>query len=201
MAGLEIDRKQLMVVIMVAAVGAGAAFWMLWRNKKVEQITAHQTTLDSLNRQIAVAQRDLRRGTVEDLRRTIAEYEAGLELMRQLVPEGAEVPTLIDDIRARAGRRGVRIGEIGAPSVEPGQPFDEHRFRVTVFGRYDAIGEFLTDVASLPRIMVPVGLTLDTATQVAQRSYGDTTGGLLEAQFQIRTYVKSRAQPSPGGER
>lgn len=193
---LEIDRKQLMMVITGAAVVAGVLFWMYWRTPQTERITVMQTSLDSIERRVAQARRDLARGTVEDLRQAIADYEASLRLMRVLVPTSNEIPTLLDDIRARAGRRNVRVAQFNPLSVEPGQPFDVHRFRLMVFGHFDAIGEFLADVASLERIMVPVELTLDTASTTSQQLYADTTGALLEASFQVRTFVK---RPGPAG--
>lgn len=198
MAGLEVDRKQVMILIIITALAAGGGFWYFWHSKQAAQVGTLTTTLDSLNRQVSIARRDLARGTVEDLRRTITEYQSSLVLMRQLVPGTNEVPTLMDDIRARAGRRGVRIAEFAPQSVEPGDPFDTHRFHMQVFGHFDQIGEFLTDIASLRRIMVPVGLSLDTATTSNQTAYGDTLGGLLDASFQIRTFVKSGASANDG---
>lgn len=196
MAGLEVDRKQLMIVIMVLAVGLAVVFFMFWRKPQSERMATMRTSLDSIEQQVGIARRDLARGTVEDLRQQIADYEASLVLMRLLVPTSNEIPTLLDDIRARAGRRDVRVAEFTPLTVEQGDPFDTHRFRLTVFGHYDAIGEFLADVASLQRIMVPAELTLDTARTVTQGVYADTSGALLEASFQIRTFVK---RPAPVG--
>ena len=58
------------------------------------------------------------------------------------------------------------------------------------------MGEFLSDIASLPRIIVPQDVVLRAAQQQAQKLLGDTTGALLEAQFGIRTFVKAAAPPS-----
>jgi Tfp pilus assembly protein PilO len=60
-----------------------------------------------------------------------------------------------------------------------------------VLGRYDQIGEFLSDVASLQRIIVPQTVQVSAANMTAAKALGDTSGSLLEAKFQIRTYVKS----------
>jgi Tfp pilus assembly protein PilO len=64
---------------------------------------------------------------------------------------------------------------------------------MSVIGHYDQIGQFLADVASLQRIIVPYDLRLDQAAPGAAKALGDTTGALLEAKFQVRTYVKSSA--------
>jgi Tfp pilus assembly protein PilO len=68
---------------------------------------------------------------------------------------------------------------------------------MSVIGHYDHIGAFLADVASLQRIIVPYELTVSVANAGAAKALGDTSGSLLEAKFQIRTYVKSS---SPEGE-
>jgi Tfp pilus assembly protein PilO len=115
--------------------------------------------------------------------------------MRQLVPEKAEVPALIDDISTKAKVRGVTIGRLEPLTVETGSPFDTYKYRLELIGHYDQLGEFLSDIASLRRIIVPQDLTLRPAQQQAQKLIGDTLGALLEAQFAIRTFVKSAAPP------
>src|SRR5258708_16162301 len=68
---------------------------------------------------------------------------------------------------------------------------------MAVVGHYDQIGECLSDVASLPRIVVPQDLLLKPATSQTQKYLSDTLGALLEAQFVIRTFVKSASPPGP----
>ena len=75
---------------------------------------------------------------------------------------------------------------------EPGPaPFETYRYQYSVVGRYDQLGEFLSDVASLQRIIVPVDLTLSVVDVGKAKALGDSTGSLLEARFQIRTFVKT----------
>ena len=69
----------------------------------------------------------------------------------------------------------------------------------------DADGE-LRSVASSPahlrlvqRIMVPYDLTLSPASDMAQRTAGDTAGALLQAEFNLRTFVKPAQETEPGG--
>src|SRR5205809_1095612 len=130
---------------------------------------------------------------VADSRRKVEEYSALLAVMRRLVPEKNEVPALIDDISTKAKVRGVTIGRIEPQPVEAGPPFDTYRYRLEIIGHYDQLGEFLSDIASLPRIIVPQDVILKAAAQQAQKLLGDTLGALLEAQFGIRTFVKAAA--------
>src|SRR5206468_3275352 len=133
---------------------------------------------DRLQVIVDAAKRDLASGTVEDLRRRVEEYQGSLELMRRLVPERNEVPTLIDDITTRAKVRGVTLGKFSPLSPEPGSPFDTYRYRLEVYGHYDQIREYIADIASLPRIVVPEEVNLSAATPAAQKLLGDTLGAL-----------------------
>ena len=75
---------------------------------------------------------------------------------------------------------------------EPGPaPFETYKYQYSVVGRYDQLGEFLSDVASLRRIIVPVDLTLGAVQAQNAKALGDSSGALLEARFQIRTFVKT----------
>jgi hypothetical protein len=54
-------------------------------------------------------------------------------------------------------------------------------------------------VASLQRIIVPQDVQLAVANQTAAKALGDTSGSLLEAKLQIRTFVKSNAPEAAEG--
>lgn len=194
MALLPTDQRgQVMLLLVLVAGAAGYFGWTMVLTKDRAKTAAMVTEADSLQQIVDAAKADLQAGTVEDLRRKVAQYSANLELARRLVPERNEVPTLIDHISTAAKVRTVTIGTITPLSPEAGQPFDTHRFRLEVFGHYDQVGEFLSDIASLERIVVPIDLNLRLAPQAAQRFLGDTLGAMLVANFTIKTYVKSPA--------
>jgi len=190
------DRQsQVMLLITIGMAALGYAFWNYWAKPTGEEIVAIQTEIGQMEAVIAQAKSDLASGTVEDLRRKVEEYTALLGIMRRLVPEKNEVPALIDDISTKAKVRGVTIGRIEPQAVEPGPPFDTYRYRLEIIGHYDQLGEFLSDIASLPRIIVPQDVILKAAAGQAQKLLGDTAGALLEAQLGIRTFVKAAAPP------
>ena len=112
-----------------------------------------------------------------------------------MVPEMNEVPNLLDAISTRAKIRGVNLAQVvPLPEVAGPAPFNTYTYNMSVLGHYDEIGEFLADIASLPRIIVPQGVSMAPAPSNAAKVMGDTTGALLEAKCQIRTFVKS-AEP------
>jgi Tfp pilus assembly protein PilO len=163
---------------------------------RTAQVQALQDTIMSLEASTDSAKRDLAQGSVEDIRRRIAEHRGTLGILRQFVPEQNEVPNLLDDISSRAKIRGVNLASVVPQAVEPGPyPFDTYAYEMSVVGRYDQIGTFLSDIASLRRIIVPTGVQMTAANLTTARALGDTTKAMLETKFKVRTYVKS----GPGG--
>jgi type IV pilus assembly protein PilO len=157
-----------------------------------DQITAMRDTIQRLDAATDSAKKELAKGTVEDLRKRLDTYRGSLALLRRLVPERNEVPNLLDDISTRSKIRGVTLSQVVPLPVEPGPaPFDTYKYNMSVIGHYDAIGQFLADVSSLQRIIVPYDLSVTAAQQNAAKALNDTSGSLLEAKFQVRTFVKS----------
>lgn len=165
--------------------------------------TAHvvsiRDTIAKLDAETDKAKKELAKGTAEDLRKKLETYRASLALLRRLVPEKNEVPNLLDDISTRGKIRGVTLSQVVPLPVEAGPaPFDTYKYTLSVIGHYDQIGEWLADVASLQRIIVPQDVSLAAANQAAAKALGDTSGALLEAKLQIRTFVKSGAGAPEG---
>lgn len=157
-----------------------------------ERVEAVRDTIARLQAGTDSAKRELARGSVEDLRNRLETYRGSLSLLRRLVPERNEVPNLLDDISSRGRIRGVTLAQVVPQPLEAGPvPFNTFKYNMSVIGRYDQIGQFLADVASLQRIIVPYDLALAPANMAAAKALGDTSGSLLEAKFQVRTFVKS----------
>ncbi len=195
----------LFLIVLAAAVGyigheGLEAAGLRGMTTRKAQVTALRDTISQLEGETAKAKAELARGTVEDLRKRLDGYRSSLALLRRLVPDRNEVPNLLDDISTRGKIRGVTLSQVVPLAVEPGPaPFDTYRYTLSVIGRYDQIGEWLADVASLQRIIVPQDVSLAAANQTAAKALGDTSGSLLEAKLQIRTYVKSNAEGAASG--
>lgn len=133
-------------------------------------------------------------GRVEEIRARVESYRNSLGVLRQFVPADNEVPDLIDAITTRGKIRGVTLAELVPEPVEPGPaPYDTYSYKISVIGRYDQVANFLSDIASLRRIIVPQGVSLASAPASSGAVLGDTSRALLEARFRIRTFVKSSA--------
>lgn len=166
---------------------------------KREKIAVVTDSINHLEAQTDSVKRDLARGTIEDLKQRIESHRGTLRVLRQLVPERNEVPNLLDDISTRAKIRGLNLAEfVPQPVISGPAPFDTYVHKMSVIGRYDQIGEFLSDIASLRRIIVPYDVSMVVAPRLQAAALGDTTKAMLEAKFHIRTYVKGQAAPEGG---
>src|SRR2546423_13929185 len=189
------QRGQIMALLVLVALAGGYFFWTKVHKPNSAKLSAAHAEPDSLERIVAAAKADLANGSIEDLRRRVEEYRGSLELMRRLVPERNEVPTLIDDISTKAKVRGVTLGKIQPLSPEPGSPFDTYRYRLEIYGHYDQIGEYLADIASLPRIIVPQDVSLSAATPAVEKLLGDTAGAPLLGRWSCRGVLGALPPP------
>ncbi len=200
MAGIP-QEKQAPLLMVFLAVGVGYLGYtgtgldtlgLRGVQQTQDSVVARQKAIDSLAAMTDTAKRLLASGSVEDLRRRLDGYRASLELLRRLVPDRNEVANLMDEISTRAKIRGVQVATFQPLPAEPGPaPFETYKYQYAVVGRYDQLGEFISDVASLQRIIVPVELSIDAVDLNRARALGDSSGALLEARFQIRTFVKT----------
>jgi type IV pilus assembly protein PilO len=206
MAGIPQERQAPLLLILLAVVVGYLGYTgtvldqlgLRGVKQTKDSIQARQKTLDSLIARTDSAKRLLASGSVEDLRRRLEGYRVSLELMRRLVPDRNEVANLMDEISTRAKIRGVMIAQFQPLPVEAGPaPFETYKYQYSVIGRYDQLGEFLSDVASLQRIIVPMDLTLGAADMAKAKALGDSSGALLEARFQVRTFVKTASSEGP----
>ena len=165
-----------------------------------EQVVATRDTIARLDAATDSAKKELARGTVEDLRKRLDTYRGSLALLRRLVPERNEVPNLLDDISSRSKIRGVTLSQVvplrgGRPGAVRHVQVQHVRHRALrrdrrVHGRR---GEPPAHHRAVR------GLSVTPAAAGAAKALNDTSGALLEAKFQIRTYVKTSAAGEASG--
>lgn len=131
-----------------------------------------------------------------DLQERLALYEAHVAKLEELIPQREEVPVLLDDIQTRARMQDVDVRLLEPQPREPGEYYDRTAYNMSVVGEYHAVGRFLTEVASLSRIVTPV--QVEVQLYDAPQQYPDLASPVV-ANFRIETYVlpDSTAVPSP----
>jgi len=127
MASASSRSTPLLVALLAALAGyalyTGAGVNMLGFDglqSRKARVQAVDDSIAALQGQIDDAKAELAKGTAEDLRVRLEGYRASLGLMRLLVPEGSEVPNLLDASSGRAKVRGVNLSEVSPLPREDG---------------------------------------------------------------------------------
>jgi type IV pilus assembly protein PilO len=174
----------------VAAVLVLALYWYFLYKPKAQELNATQIHVDSLDRKNQQAKADIATGSLQKLRAQSAEYEQSLKVMRQLVPRSNEVPALLEDISTAARRVGLDLATVEPMPVLPGEQFDTYRYKLAVIGGYHPVGQFLSNVGSLNRIIAPVTMAIKLHP-IADKTKARVRKGesLIDTEFQVQTYV------------
>ena len=193
------QRKNLIYGTVLVAVAAFGYFNWVYSPRSAE-VASLQAQVDTLQAKNAEA-RARTRGPGGDIETTLELYRRQLEVVEGLIPSSEELPDLLDAISAEAQRTGVELTLIQPVGATEEAYYTRRVYDLAVRGRYHDIGEFLTRVASLPRIVTPLNLTLSlegpaaagapAPAPAARRPGAQEEEGppRLEARFSIETYV------------
>jgi type IV pilus assembly protein PilO len=183
-------REQLLAAIGAAAVLLLGAYWYFLFKPKSEEMAVVSAHVDSLDKKNQQAKADIAQGSLQKLKAQSAEYEQSLKVMRQLVPRSNEVPALLEDISTAARRVGLDLASVEPMPVLPGEQFDTYRYKLGVIGGYHPVGQFLSNVGSLNRIIAPVTMEIKLHP-VADKTKARIKKGesLIDTEFQVQTYV------------
>ena len=124
-----------------------------------------------------------------------------LGALESLIPVASEIGVLLRAISDAEARIGVEVTEMRPETLVQGDHYDRLGYELTVLGSYHAIGAFLTEIASLERIVTPEKLTM---TAIGAPSTGNDGYVRVAASFRIRTYIAKGMHSiglaeSPGG--
>lgn len=186
----QMRRNLLLGGAMIALLGY--AFNTYLYAPRTAEVEALRTRVEALQTRNSTA-RSLTRGVGTDVEGTLAAYRRQLQSVEGLIPSGEELPDLLDAISAEAQRTNVEIALIQPSGATEEQYYTRRAYDMAVVGRYHDVGDFLTRVASLPRIVTPLNLTLAPTTAAggtgAPAVAASTDAVRVEARFSIETYV------------
>jgi type IV pilus assembly protein PilO len=167
-------------------------YWLSPRKASNADLQQHVESLETVNRRASV----LAAQGGGDLEQRLALYEQHVAKLEELIPARDEVPGLLDDITTRARQVNVDIRELQPQPPEPGEFYTKTANQMAVVGEYHSVARFLTDIASLPRIVTPTQIDLQLFGSPAQ--YPDLESPVLAA-FRIETFVlpDSSSAPAP----
>jgi type IV pilus assembly protein PilO len=147
-------------------------------------VVALETRLEALKSRNQTARRLTEQNGRTEVERRLTLYRDQLVRVEGLIPSNEELPDLLDAISAEAQRTGVELSLIQPAGATAESYYTRRTYQLAVLGHYHEIGAFLTEIASLPRIITPTSLNVTVKSDSA--STGDPT---LEATFAIETYV------------
>lgn len=190
------QREQAMLLVSIMALSLIGLYWNYVYTPKggeLVTLTQHVDTLESRNQR---ARAELANGNVEAIKAEGERHARDLEVMRQLVPTGNEVPALLEQVSTAARRVGLDIATVQPEPVVEGDQFDTYRYKIAVTGGFHAVAEFLTNVGSLTRIIAPVNLALTPAANPSSGAGRARPAGAsaLDTKFEIQTYVAKTAK-------
>ena len=177
------QQKKLMIGLVPILLLAG--YYFFFHGDKALEIDALEARLETLEQNNNTARAIAQQGTGEDLARRLDLYQEHMERLEQLIPSGEEVPDLLNMIASRAEATDVQLALMRPEEDVASDFYRRVTYEMGVIGSYHDVGQFLSEVGSLPRIVTPIDLTL-------RRREGP--GNQLEAGFRIETYIL----PQPG---
>jgi len=174
-------QKLLLGIMLVGLIGYGG-YTYLYKPRSAE-VVALETRFEALELQNQTARAlSAAEGTTQ-LERQLAVYNGQLVQVEGLIPSSEELPDLLDAISAEARRTGVEISLIQPVGATAEEFYTRRTYDLAVEGSYHQIGQFLTRIASLPRIITPINLNL------VPQAAADEGEPELEARFAIETYI------------
>jgi type IV pilus assembly protein PilO len=177
------QRQKLMLAVMVLLLVGYGGYEYVYRPRS-EEIAVMETRLQALEAQNRAARALSASEGREAVERRLSEYREQLVRVEGLIPSSEELPDLLDAISAEAQRTGVELALIQPVGATAESFYTRRTYDLAVIGSYHEIGEFLTAVGSLPRIVTPISLDV---TMKEER--GGEEEPELEARFSIETYV------------
>lgn len=182
-------QKQKQFLLVLLPVVAAVLYWnfiYVPKTAELEELQARVETLSSQNNAMKVIV--ARHGT--DLPRRLAIFQEHVHQLEELIPRREDVPVLIHQITQRAMDSGVELAVIRPGEEQAGDHYTLQTFELQVVGNYHNIGDYLTAIGSLGRIVRPfdVGLRIETESK--------DEAPTLRASFRIETYV----MPIPNAE-
>jgi type IV pilus assembly protein PilO len=176
------QKKVLLGILLILGLGYGGYTYLYEpRREQIETLEQRLERVELVNRSALARTQG---GGVAEAERQLGFYQTQLAAMEGLVPTSEELPDLLDAISAEARRAGVELTLIQPVSATKEEFYTRRTYDLAVLGSYHDIGEFLTRVASLERIITPANLSLAPKPNPIRPDEPR-----LEATFAIETYV------------
>lgn len=177
-------RKAAVVVAFLAVSSVYFVYTYFYapRTERVEEQATRLRRLEAHN-----AEGEGRAAEARLLEQRVSRYLAQFERLEKIVPSAREVSSLLESLSATQGRFGVQVTRMRPEPIQDAQFYDHWSYEMEIQGSYHAVAGFLTEAASLERILVPqlVGIVPAAATPGDMGAHN----GKVTAHVRVRTYM------------
>jgi type IV pilus assembly protein PilO len=185
---------QVGMFVALSAAGVGA-FWYFYADKTMQDISAREAQLATINQQIERGLATAKR--LPEFRREVESLEAQLDRLRAVLPEEQDVGDLLRRVQAMATQSRLTIRGFQPRSVTRRQMHAEWPIGLQLEGTYHDLGTFLERVSKFPRI-INVG-NIHIKAQDVQSGTATVTADCTATTFVlIDAQPAAKAAPAPG---
>lgn len=175
--------EQYRLLGILVAVGAAVLYWLYVYSPRQRELDAVENRLAEI--QTFERGAETRTGILEEIRRAVRARERELDALRRLIPERAEVAALYQSIAVQSRSRGLELVSVSPTSPQPDESgqFLRQEWEMTVEGAYHEVARFMTEVASLDRIVRPA------VVEVSPTGDRQTLPTELRVELRLETFI------------
>ena len=171
------------LILIIALIGI-AGYMLIIKDKRLALVRAQETET-TLRQEFEEKQQ--KAANLDDYKTQLAEMQVLLRTMLRQLPGKTEMDKLLVDISQTALAAGIQ-NELFQPGVELTHDFyAETPITIRMKGRYHQFGEFISGVASLPRVVI---LTMHDIALRRPNATGSDTRLTLEGVVKTYRYVE-----------
>lgn len=151
------------LVFVAIAIAVAVLSWFLY-------LTQMRDELDSVRQQETGLRTDFSRNyqkavNLDALKKQREQALQYVNLLEKQLPSKAEMPALLSDINQAGVGRGLQFELFKPGSIQVKDYYAELPIEIVVSGSYDEVGEFVSDIAHLPRIVTLGNLDIARPTK------------------------------------
>ena len=174
--------RAIAVTLIFALVAVGGTYYFVWRTKipQLEQVQREEQDLRA-----TFESRQRLAANLEAYKAQLAEVEQTFGAMLRQLPGETEVPSLLVDISQTGLAAGLEERLFQPLSEVSREAYSELPIRMQVVGTYHELGDFVSGVVALPRIVTLHDISLKPEHQRAGQM---SPGGKLVMDLTAKTY-------------
>jgi len=155
------DPKVQKVILVIFAVGlVGYLYYEYFFKSKAEEIEKVAAELIKVDFELKTARAIVQASDTVLLRQQLERSKEELDLISGLLPSSENLPALLEQVTRVADRSGVKSALFEPAAPIQHEIYQERPYKVTLRGGFHETALFLSEVASLPQIIKPAGLSM-----------------------------------------